>query len=79
MKKSSRHVIFVNTSPPEERVTLLKPKYFLDSMVEDDDDIECSNLLSRYAERRNTLENITLAGFASMFEEKKANLCIKKS
>ena len=71
MKKSLRHVIFVNTSPPEERVTLLKPKHILDSMNEDDDDIECSNLLSRYAERPNTLENTTLADFASMFEEKK--------
>lgn len=69
MKKASRQVVFVNTSPPEQRVTLLKPKYVLDSMHEDDDDIECSNLLSRYAERPKTLETVTLAEFVSYYKE----------
>ena len=71
MKSSSRHVVFVNTSPPEERVTLLKPKHVLDTMKDDDENIECSNMLSRYAERPKSMENMSLAEFAAFYEEKK--------
>jgi len=59
MKSASRHVVFVNTSPPEERVTLLKPKHVLDSMKYDDENIECSNIISRYPERHKSMENMS--------------------
>ena len=50
-------------------MTLLKDQNQLDQMEDDDDDIECSNLISRYAERPNSLENVTLAEFASYYEK----------
>ena len=37
MRKASRQIIFINTSPPEERVELLKP---FDDIKEMDDDCE---------------------------------------
>lgn len=69
MKKSSRHVTFVNTSPPEQRVTLLKPRHLLDAMHEEDEEIECGNLLTRYAQRPGSMDSVTLAEFASYFVE----------
>lgn len=69
LKKSSRQVIFINTSPPDQRVVLLKPQNQLQSMNDDDDDeIECKGLLSRYPERPKSMENLSLAEFASSYE-----------
>jgi hypothetical protein len=50
MKRSSRRVVFVNTSPPSERVTLLKSREMLDNMNDESDDTECSNDIVRYSE-----------------------------
>lgn len=69
MKKSSRQVIFLNTSPPEERVTLLKPNSILDTMKDEDDDVECSNILTRYSDRPKLMEKVTLAEFAAYYDE----------
>ena len=68
MKQSSRQVVFINTGPPSERVTLLKSQAILETMEEDDDDIECSNDISRYATRPSTMEHICLAEFVSSYE-----------
>ena len=70
MKYSSRKTIFINTSPPDERVVLLKPQSQIDAMDDEDDDIESKGLLSRYAERPKSMNNITLAEFASSYEKK---------
>jgi hypothetical protein len=67
MKRSSRQTVFVNTSPPSERVTLLKSQV-LDAMDYEDNNIECSNDISRYAERPNSMENVTLAEFVSFYQ-----------
>ena len=45
LKKSSRQVIFINTSPPAERVYLLNSN--IDNLP-DDDDVAESNIISRY-------------------------------
>lgn len=68
LKRSSRQVVFVNTSPPDDRVSLLKPQYILQQMDEDDEDIHCSNDISRYSSRQKSLENITLAEFVSLYQ-----------
>ena len=41
MRKASRQIVFINTSPPEERVELLKP---FDDIKELDDDCEDRDL-----------------------------------
>lgn len=74
-KRSSRQVVFVNTSPPDERVSLLKPQYLLKQMDENDEDIHCSNDISRYSSRPHTLENITLAEFVSFYQRVSIQPC----
>jgi hypothetical protein len=72
MKKFLRQILFVNTSPPAERVILLKPSSVLDAMKDDDGDIQCSNMISRYSERPASMADMTLAEFASYYDVKKA-------
>ena len=47
MRKSSRQVQFINTSPLEKRVAL--PSYIIEKKMDDDEDIEISNLFTRYS------------------------------
>lgn len=68
MRRSSRQVVFINTSPPDERVVLLKPHSMVENMKDDCEDIECSNLISRYSERTKALENVTLAEYAAYYD-----------
>ena len=62
LKKSSRQVIFINTSSPAERVYLLKSN--IDNLP-DDDDVAESNIISRYVARVRQLEMVTLADYGS--------------
>ena len=68
MRKSSRKVIFVNTAPPEDRVKLLKPMTELEEMDDDSEDVHCTGLLNRYIPRPTTLENVSLADWAVLFD-----------
>ena len=61
MRKASRQVIFINTSPPEERVELLKPLDDIKDMEDDCEDIYTNGLIKRYTMRTSSLENVTLA------------------
>jgi hypothetical protein len=45
MRRSSRQIIFINTSPPEERVELLKPLNDIKEMDDDCEEIYTSGLL----------------------------------
>ena len=71
MRKSSRQVVFVNTNLPEERVFLLKPQSVIENMDDDDENVEARGLITRYAERPDSLENICLADFACCYSESK--------
>ena len=51
MRKSSRNVIFVNTSPPAERVDLLKLLSEIEKMSDECEEIHSGCLLKRYVER----------------------------
>jgi len=63
--RSTRDVIFINTSPPEERTFLIKDKASLKEMPEDSTDIECSNIIDRYTKRPKQLQSWCLADYAS--------------
>ena len=65
MRKSSRQIIFINTSPPNERVELLKPMDDIKNMEDDSEEIYTSGLLNRYCKRSQKLENLTLADWAA--------------
>jgi hypothetical protein len=47
MRKASRSVIFINTSPPAERVELLKPLSEIENMSDDCEEIQSGGLLKR--------------------------------
>jgi len=60
MRKASRQVVFINTSPPEERVQLLKPLDDINDMEDDCEDIYTNGLIKRYTMRPSSLENVPL-------------------
>ena len=70
MRKASREIIFINTSPPAERVELLKPINDIENMEDDCEEIYTSGLLKRYCKRPAKLENLTLADWAAWYDHK---------
>ena len=68
MRKASRQVILINTSPPEERVELLKPLDDIKDMEDDCEDIYTNGLIKRYTMRTSSLENVTLADWAAWYD-----------
>ncbi|XP_028418500.1 uncharacterized protein LOC114543885 [Dendronephthya gigantea] len=68
MRKSSRSVIFINTSPPSERVELLKPLSEIEKMSDESEEIQSGGLLKRYVERPDCLQNVTLADWAAWYD-----------
>ena len=68
MRKASRQVIFINTSPPEERVELQKPLDDIKDMEDDCEDIYTNGLIKRYTMRTSSLENVTLADWAAWYD-----------
>ena len=71
MRKSSREVIFVNTSPPGDRVELVKPMDEIQEMEDEYEEIHSGGLLKRYAERPASLQNATLADWAAWYDSSK--------
>ena len=70
LTKGSRDVIFINTSPPEERVFLLKQLSDLEELSPNSTDIHYQNIIARYSKRPRQLENWCLADYASQLEVK---------
>ena len=68
MRKSSWQIIFINTSPPNERVELLKPMDDIKNMEDDSEEIYTSGLLNRYCKRPQKLENLTLTDWAARYD-----------
>ena len=68
MRKASRSVIFINTSPPAERVELLKPLIEIENMEDDSEEIQSGGLLKRYVERHKCMQNVTLADWAAWYD-----------
>ena len=68
LKKFSRKVKFVNTSPKEKRVKMLKPQSHLDDMHDDEEDIFCTSDIDRYAARPHQLENMCYAEFSATYD-----------
>ena len=68
MRKSARNVVFINTSPPAERVELLKPLSEIEKMSDESEEIHSGGLLKRYIERPDILRNITLADWAAWYD-----------
>ena len=65
MRKCSREVVFIPTSPPDERVQLLKPPSEIEKMPDECEEIHFAGLLKKYTERPVSLEKATLADWAA--------------
>ena len=63
----SRKVVFINSSPKEERVSMLKSVCQLEKMDKESEDIYQTSLIDRYAARPDSLENLCLADFAANY------------
>ena len=61
MRKLSRQLVFINTSPPEDRVKLLKCLNDIKEMENDCEKIYASGLLDKYTKHPAKLEHLTLA------------------
>ena len=68
LKRSSRKCVFINTSPPEDRIQLLKPISRIKQMEDDETDLSTSNMTKRYAERPDNLEEICLADWVAFYD-----------
>ena len=69
MRKSSRQVVFINTSPPQNRVHLLKPLEEINEMEDDSDEIYASGLVKRDTKRPSSLEHVSLADWAPWYDQ----------
>lgn len=68
LRKASRSVIFLNTSPPEERLTILKTMSELEDMSPTSTNVETDNILKRYQRRPKRIYSLCLADFASWYD-----------
>ena len=65
LTKCTRDIVFVNTSVPEERIFLLKPKAALDELPAESTDVESDNVIRRYSKRPKQLSKFCLADYVS--------------
>ncbi|XP_061193259.1 uncharacterized protein LOC133201473 [Saccostrea echinata] len=68
LTKASRDVVFINTSPSDDRVILIKTDAELEKLKPNSTDVECSNVIKRYAKRPKQLENWCLADYVSQLD-----------
>ena len=73
LRKSSPQMVLVNTSPPEDRVKLLKCLNDIKEMEDDREEIYASGLLDRYTKRPAKLKHLTLADWAAWYVPYQAN------
>ena len=83
MRKYSRQVVFIPTSPPDERVQLLKPLLKplseIEKMPDECEEIHFRGLLKKYTERPLSIGNATLADWAAWYNNSSDKPYHKKS
>ena len=65
LTKCTRDIVFINTSVPEERIFLLKPKAALDELPGESTDVESDNVIQRYSKRPRQVSKFCLADYVS--------------
>ena len=59
MKKLTRDVVFINTTPKSERITVLKSSKYLNDLEDDDTNVFCKSIIDRYEHRPQQLANMS--------------------
>ena len=70
MRRSSREIVFIPSSPPDERIQLLKSIDQLKELKDDSEEIESGGLIKRYMERPDCVESVSLAEWAAWYDQK---------
>ena len=78
MRKASRQIVFINTSPRDEQVEVLKPISDIKDMDDDSEEIFTGGLIKRYTKRPASLEQVTLADWAAWYDSS-AKQCVRQS
>ena len=68
LTRSTRDVVYINTSVPEKRIQLLKQKSVLDNLPANSKDIMSDNVIKRYSRRPKVLSNWCLADYVSQLD-----------
>ncbi|MES9882338.1 MAG: AAA family ATPase [Sedimenticola sp.] len=68
LRKSSRQVVFIPTSEPENRTCLLKSLEVIETLEDDDEQVASGSIITRYTNRRHSLENVSLADWAAWYD-----------
>ena len=79
MRKCSRQVIFISTAPLKERVQPLKMMNEIEEMDDDSEEVHSTGLLNRYMQGPASLENISLADWAALYDSASQKPFTKKS
>ena len=72
LRRSNTDVEYIHTGPHDERMVVLKPRYVLETMYDDDTDVYAIGFIERYANRPAILECMCLADFVSNYKPMKA-------
>ncbi len=67
LKQATLTITFINTTPKEKRVSMMKPLSVILEMASDDEDVFCLNMVDRYSARPQHLENLCLAEFVANY------------
>ena len=79
LRKSSRQVIFIPTSEPDKRTYFLKSFQEIQSLEDDDEEVITANIITRYTNRPDSLENETLADWAAWYHNSSSMDTIENS
>ena len=71
MRTSNIDVLYLNTGIKKERTRILKPQSVLDSMDPEDTNVYATNLIDRYVNRPDTLDDMCYADFATNYTSKR--------
>ncbi len=63
--KKSRETVFVSGEPKESRVSMMKPKYELEAMEDEDENVFYISIHDKYEARPDSMEDVCLASFAT--------------
>ncbi|KAK3100749.1 hypothetical protein FSP39_024640 [Pinctada imbricata] len=67
LKETNTPVLFIPTGYKNQRTRMIKPRYVLEKMKDDDTDIFVPNIIDKYAARPAKLEKMCLAEFSSIY------------
>ncbi|XP_062618879.1 uncharacterized protein LOC134280486 [Saccostrea cucullata] len=74
LRKSNTEVLFIQTDFKENRTRLIKPRYILEKMEDDDTDLYVASIHEKYSKRPDDMENLCLAEFGSHYDLSKSSL-----